>query len=310
MRRILLDLKSFIKSDFNKWTYGYLVFFLVVTIGFNYWVDFEDRYLNSNFGKPENLFQFLLFYAIGYYGIAVPQLYLLRRSAVLKSSAFWGRSFFFIFLIAFSAFFHFHRYFYSFSFNIAENRFVISLLGQMECIVSIILPLLFFWMWIDKKNGNFYGISFRKVNLVPYFIMLIGMSVLIFTVSFESSFQEVYPVFKPWTLEPVFNWADWQKVLVFEPFYGMSFFSVELVFRGALIIGMAKVLGKDALLPMVSVYAFLHFGKPFEETLGSIFGAYILGVIALRSNHILGGVVIHVGVAYLMELAALWQHYR
>ena len=73
---------------------------------------------------------------------------------------------------------------------------------------------------------------------------------------------------------------------------------------------MAKILGKDAVLPMVVTYAFLHFGKPLGETVGSIFGGYILGVIALRTKHIFGGCIIHIGVAYLMEVMALWQHYR
>ena len=72
---------------------------------------------------------------------------------------------------------------------------------------------------------------------------------------------------------------------------------------------MVKLLGKEAVLPMVSMYAFLHFGKPLGETIGSVFGGYILGVIALKKEHIFGGFIIHVGVAYLMEITAFWQHY-
>lgn len=63
--------------------------------------------------------------------------------------------------------------------------------------------------------------------------------------------------------------------------YAWDFVSVELAFRGFLIIGMIKILGKGAVLPMAVTYAFYHFGKPAGETISSVFGGYILGIIAL-----------------------------
>ena len=96
---------------------------------------------------------------------------------------------------------------------------------------------------------------------------------------------------------------------IFEFFYGLDFGSVELIFRGALVIGLSSLMGRSAILPMVVTYAFLHFGKPMAETIGSIFGGYILGVIAYYSRNILGGCVIHIGVALLMEVMALLQYY-
>lgn len=98
--------------------------------------------------------------------------------------------------------------------------------------------------------------------------------------------------------------------LVFELAYGIDFIATELLFRGFLIIGMAHILGKDVILPMVVTYAFLHFGKPLGETIGSVFGGYILGIMALYSRNIWGGIAIHLGVAWLMELAAFLQLLR
>lgn len=74
-----------------------------------------------------------------------------------------------------------------------------------------------------------------------------------------------------------------------------------------MVLGMAVVMGRAAIVPMVVTYAFLHFGKPAGEAVSSIFGGYILGVIAYQSQSIFGGVLIHVGVAWLMELAAYMQ---
>ncbi|MDP6435740.1 MAG: hypothetical protein QGG46_00705 [Gammaproteobacteria bacterium] len=72
---------------------------------------------------------------------------------------------------------------------------------------------------------------------------------------------------------------------------------------------MVGLLGKDCILPMVALYTSIHFGKPLGECLGSIFGGYILGVIALYTRNIWGGTIIHIGVALTMELAAHLQHY-
>ena len=43
-----------------------------------------------------------------------------------------------------------------------------------------------------------------------------------------------------------------------------------------------------------------------EKAISSIFGGYILGVIAYYQRHITGGVIVHMGVAGIMELLAYW----
>ncbi len=132
---------------------------------------------------------------------------------------------------------------------------------------------------------------------------------LIVWASFQSSFLNTYPVFKPWIIKEVFGLPHWQMGATYEFFYGLDFLSIELLFRGALVVGMIKILGKDSILPMAAAYAFLHYGKPFPETLGSVFGGYILGIIALRTGNIWGGCLIHIGVAYMMDFVAYIQHY-
>jgi membrane protease YdiL (CAAX protease family) len=55
---------------------------------------------------------------------------------------------------------------------------------------------------------------------------------------------------------------------------------------------------------MAATYAVLHFGKPMGETISSFFGGYILGVLALYTRNIWGGVFIHVLLAFGMEVFA------
>ncbi|MES1160611.1 MAG: CPBP family glutamic-type intramembrane protease [Bacteroidota bacterium] len=82
----------------------------------------------------------------------------------------------------------------------------------------------------------------------------------------------------------------------------MDFLSIELFFRGLLVIGLARYAGEYVLLPMAAFYCTIHFGKPLGECISSFFGGLALGVIALRTRSILGGLIVHLGLAWLMEL--------
>ena len=79
------------------------------------------------------------------------------------------------------------------------------------------------------------------------------------------------------------------------------------MFRGFFVIGMVKIMGRHAIVPMAVIYCMLHFGKPMGEAISSIFGGYILGVIALRTQSIWGGIIVHMGISWLMELIAFIQ---
>ena len=83
----------------------------------------------------------------------------------------------------------------------------------------------------------------------------------------------------------------------------------ELLFRGALVIGMVGILGRGAVLPMVALYVVIHLGKPPVEAISSLFGGYILGALAFQTRLIWGGVIVHVFIALTMETMGLFQYY-
>ncbi|TAE50931.1 MAG: CPBP family intramembrane metalloprotease, partial [Bacteroidetes bacterium] len=137
---------------------------------------------------------------------------------------------------------------------------------------------------------------------------LLLMVPLVLAASFESGFINYYPTLRPGQVARLEHIPAWAAYLLYNTVYASDFVWEELIFRGFLIIGMAGVLGRGAVLPMSVIYCFRHFAKPPGEAISSIFGGYILGVFALRSRSVMGGVMVHVGVALLMELAALLQH--
>ena len=133
---------------------------------------------------------------------------------------------------------------------------------------------------------------------------------LIAAASTQADFISTYPKFKPWYPKgDVFGLSHLQMSAIYEFTYGLNFVVLELFFRGALVIGMVAVMGRHAVLPMAVTYCFLHFGKPMAECISSFFGGYLLGIIAMFTRSIFGGCIVHLGIAYLMEIAAMLQHY-
>lgn len=95
---------------------------------------------------------------------------------------------------------------------------------------------------------------------------------------------------------------NWFYHLLHELSYGSDFISVELFFRGFLVLAFIKIAGKDAILPMACFYCTIHFGKPLGECISSYFGGMILGVVVYHTRSIIGGLMVHLGIAWLMEL--------
>lgn len=152
------------------------------------------------------------------------------------------------------------------------------------------------------KKETFYGLSAKKFNYTPYLIMLLIMVPLITAASTQPDFLSVYPKMK--MVLPLPNDADpgWFYKLLFQLSYGSDFFSIEIFFRGFLIIGFMKWMGKDAILPMACFYCTIHFGKPLGECISSYFGGLLLGIVSYNTRSIYGGLMVHLGIAWLMEL--------
>ena len=133
-------------------------------------------------------------------------------------------------------------------------------------------------------------------------MMLLIMVPLIAAASTQPDFLRMYP--KLADIEPALVGVKnkWLYHLLHELSYGSDFISVELFFRGFLVLAFIKVAGKDAILPMACYYCTIHFGKPLGECISSYFGGMILGVVVYHTRSIIGGLIVHLGIAWLMEL--------
>lgn len=155
---------------------------------------------------------------------------------------------------------------------------------------------------ITRPDPSFYGVVSRKVKWKPYLLMLLIMIPLISAASTQADFLASYPKMKE--ILPLPNGAEpgWLYKLFYELSYGSDFLSIELFFRGFLVIGFARWVGKDAILPMACFYCTIHFGKPLGECISSYFGGMLLGIVSYHTRSIYGGLMVHLGIAWLMEI--------
>jgi len=155
----------------------------------------------------------------------------------------------------------------------------------------------------DAPSGpSFFGLTTGNFRTAPYFLLLILLLPLIALASTRPDFLHTYPKVRNIALITPYAKPLWPWQLLYEISYGLDFLSIELFFRGLLVIGLARYAGEKVILPMAVFYCTIHFGKPLGECISSFFGGMILGVIALRTRSIVGGLIVHLGLAWLMEV--------
>ena len=167
----------------------------------------------------------------------------------------------------------------------------------------LVISFLLFILWkLFYANESFFGLTVRNFEWKPYIMMLLIMVPLIAAASTQPDFLSMYPKLRDVDLVLYNAENKWVYHLLYELSYGSDFVIVELFFRGFLILAFIKVVGKDAILPMACFYCTIHFGKPLGECISSYFGGIILGIVVYNTRSIIGGLIVHLGIAWLMEL--------
>lgn len=304
MKYLLSLIKEHTKQDFNIFYYLSLFFFTTLLLSLNYYFDLENSWIDRETGNPISIVLYFLLYGFGYYSACLIVSYFKPDTRFWSEGKFWLFSIFGLSVLSIDSGFPFlHSIISSFNQSYQAYSWLYKIGNNSISLVVVVAPLYLFYRFIDTEKNGFYGL-FKQSSIKPYLVLLLIIAPVIMLAAFQKSFTEYYPIYKPNSIAELWHWPSFMPALVFEFFYGADFLPVELLFRGFFVIGMAQLLGKDSIMPMVVVYCFLHFGKPAGEAVSSIFGGYILGVIALYTRSIWGGIIIHVGVAWIMELTA------
>src|SRR5437762_3313676 len=170
--------------------------------------------------------------------------------------------------------------------------------ARLLIVVSILLLL---WGIFDNAQP-FYGHATKNFKWKPYLLMLACMVPLIAAAATQLDFLAMYPKIKSVLHLDNSIHLTWLYKLLFELSYGSDFVGIEIFFRGFLILAFIKWAGMDTILPMACFYCTIHFGKPLGECISSYFGGVLLGIVVYNTRSIYGGLVVHLGLAWLMEI--------
>jgi hypothetical protein len=199
-----------------------------------------------------------------------------------------------------------------------------SLLNRYWVIVTqlpakLLLFLAVFWLlwkagWLvpEPPSRGFrdaVGLKTWGFHVGPYLGLLLLLVPLVALASTQPDFLRVYPKLKNIGFMSHYPGPLWLRQVGYELSYGLDFLSIELFFRGLLVIGLVRYAGEQAILPMATWYCTIHFGKPLAECVTSFVGGMALGVLAYRTRTVVGGLIVHLGLAWLMEVGGWVGHF-
>ncbi len=290
------EIIGFIKAYYNEVNKPVLLFctlFIAGLIYFNYQYGLEHRLVNQINAFPAHFLVYLAAFALPHFALLLK-----RRRQETVSPAFLIGVVAAPIIFAFKVSMDTHI---NVSANEHWNQYWNTLIYWPMRMITMV-AILGVCRFIFNRKDNFYGLSAKKISYTPYLLMLLIMLPLIAAASTQPDFLATYPKMKEIIPLPGDATPDWFYKLLFQLSYGSDFFSVEIFFRGFLIVGFTKWVGKDAILPMACFYCTIHFGKPLGECISSYFGGLLLGIVAFNTRSIYGGLMVHLGIAWLMEL--------
>jgi membrane protease YdiL (CAAX protease family) len=165
-------------------------------------------------------------------------------------------------------------------------------------IIYAISPFLL--LFVFKFRLKDFGISFGNIKRWPREVLLFfGIMVVILVVAFLfTHLKNVYPLYRR-AAHSTDRFLIYQLIKLFY----MS--SWEFFFRGFMLFGLEKKLGKISIFIQTIPFAIMHYRKPEIEAYGSIFAGIFLGIIAFRARSFLPCAILHFLVALTADILGI-----
>jgi len=299
LNQVFKYIGDFYAKEFNRYYFLLILLLVGVLIYLNYWHFLEERYAEHGATWWNDFAGQYLIYFIPFATAFFLQLFFFKDCSYYKNFWFW------IILILAPAFFSFRV-----NFNLQEAvikkiwtgdelRFWLKCINPVVRVFVLLLPVFILWFIKDKGNQPFYGAK-ALANVKPYLLMLLIMVPLVVLASTQQDFLSMYPKAKLVTALQTTH-QKW-RYIVYELCYGFDFVSIEFFFRGFLILSLLKICGKHCIIPIACFYCSIHLGKPMGEAISSFWGGLVLGIISYNTGSVWGGLIVHLGIAWLMEI--------
>ena len=302
MRKIYYYLTSFWQEEV-KWPYLlFILVFLFLCIFFQYKYHLTAHLINPYKESAAFFFVNVLFYSIPLFFAVLTYIYFYKRHDLFNNTGFWLILLFIICSFSFRIYLS-QRIYWITGKNNTQDIYIYMCARQFLKAFVVFLLVFLYWKFSGhSKIIPLYGFKLKGFDTKPYFQILLIVLPLIILASSQADFLARYPTIGPILGENTLNPELLSKIGIYEFLYGSDYVATELFFRGFVIYLLAGFLGKGAIIPMATMYVFIHFGKPLGETVSSFFGGIILGIIAYETKSILGGIIVHCGIAYMMEV--------
>jgi len=159
-----------------------------------------------------------------------------------------------------------------------------------ELIYWLLVPLAAGLLFFRDKPWD-YGIRIGrwKPAIILTTAALAVMSLIIYWASKRPDFYSYYHMY-------AVDWPEW--VLK----WTLYMFAWEFLFRGYMLFGLERSIGKSAIFVQTIPFVLLHLGKPFLETLATIPQGFVLGYISYKTRSFLPCFIIHIGIHILMAV--------
>lgn len=296
------EIATFVREDFKWSKYIFSAIIAVSMIVGQVYFNIYDVLLAPSYKNGTSMICIPSFQILVYFLVLLPSLFMQGEMWRMKS---WQAWVFPILLVGVmgegQAFNAYKEWIMDTSYYFKEKFYLInvcSYLIRSVCIVSFLI----LFRWATTGRFGLYGMTRSARYIRVYLLIFLFLLPMFVVVSATPQFQTFYPRVCIVPYSGVFGWPDWKAVSFFELGYANDFLAVESMFRGALVVGLSRWLGPRTVLPMALTYMCVHLGKPDLELCSSVIGGYILGILAYRTQHLWGGIIIHLGIAMLFEV--------
>lgn len=309
IKLLFQDFLAFFRQDYKFLPYCYALTVIALSVIFVYTTDLGMAIGKGKLPTSSSIFNNILLFVGLYFLVAVPVLIFQGKYKEISKPHFYLKGLLIVGFAAAADNFSWRDELDLSQFTGSEQNFLFKVLWRMRNLMWVLPVLILLRLFWDKKVKGLYGLSNGNHHIKAYLSLFVFVLPILIAVSFTPGFLSYYPSGKYWLYEGLFGNPAWLNTAIYEIVYMSDFIMVELIFRGALVIGMGTIMGRSAVFPMIAVYVALHFGKPALETISAIFGGYFLGTLAFQTKHIWGGVIIHMGIALAIELIRFVQYF-
>lgn len=304
MRKIAGYVVQYFKAEVPLGALVVVSLFLALSIAVNYSVAFETRFVQPPGGQFGSWPKYAAFYLTPFLLAFFAQGIAGKNLGFAVEPRFWGLA------LAACSLFALRQVYWPAYIGLGDlDPYWRRILANALNWTVVGVPMIWIWNRTKTPGEPLLGLKLKGLDIRPYLTMLLIMVPLIAAASFRADFLSVYPRAAAFPGATNLGWAHY---LLFELVYGLDFVFIEMYFRGFVVQTFGRLYGQAAILPMAAFYVFIHFQKPPGEAASSYLGGLILGIASLRTGSIVGGILVHVGIAWMMEgfafaQRALWR---